>query len=294
MRSRHECSSIGSSVPTAGGTRGATSASGACRTTRACQRSRVCATPRETYAAMSSAGGSRGTKTRSTDGGASIRSTRNVRQSSRPASHATRYHRRPVWTRRCGSTRRRAAGAVVAAIGEPQPLVVAARGRDHRERVGVDAGPGERIRHGDRAHRVHAPAQPRGEDLLELRERTDRRLLEPADARVRRGAQADGDGDRLLLVEEQRRQRRARAEAVAARDARGRRDRIAEAAQAVDVAADGARADLQAVGEVGAGPLAARLQQRQEMEEAGGRLEHRISQSGSNCGPKLTAIAVYR
>ena len=35
--------------------------------------------------------------------GASTRSTRNVRQSPRSRSHATRYHRRPVWTSACGS-----------------------------------------------------------------------------------------------------------------------------------------------------------------------------------------------
>ena len=51
-------------------------------------------------------------------------------------------------------------------------------------------------------------------------------------------------------------------------------DRIAEAAQPVDVAADRPRPDLEAVGEVGAGPLATALQQRQEVEQAGRRLEH--------------------
>jgi hypothetical protein len=48
-------------------------------------------------------GGSRCTNRVPVGSGLSMRSTRNVRQSSRPISRATRYQRYPVWTSRCGS-----------------------------------------------------------------------------------------------------------------------------------------------------------------------------------------------
>ena len=64
------------------------------------------------------------------------------------------------------------------------------------------------------------------------------------------GAQAHRDGDRLVVVEEQRRHRGPGVQAVAAGRAGERVDRIAELAQALDVAADGAARDLEAAGEL--------------------------------------------
>ena len=90
----------------------------------------------------------------------------------------------------------------------------------------------------------------RRQHLLELGERADRRLLDPRHAGAGRGPQADGHRHRLALVEQQRRQRGARREPVAARDPAARLDRVAERAQALDVAADRARADPEPLGEL--------------------------------------------
>ena len=83
----------------------------------------------------------------------------------------------------------------------------------------------------------------------------------PAIDAGRRGAQPDGHGHRLGVVEQQRRQLAAGAQPVAAGHAGRGLDRIAERAQLVDVAADRARADLEPVGQLLAGPFAANLEQ---------------------------------
>ncbi|KUM71387.1 hypothetical protein AQI70_27935 [Streptomyces curacoi] len=91
----------------------------------ACEAYARVETPRETYAARSSAGGVRGVKRGPCGGLGVMRSTRNVRQSSRSRSQATRYQRRSVHTRRCGSTLRR----VGAPVGVPPVEVVRDWGR---------------------------------------------------------------------------------------------------------------------------------------------------------------------
>ena len=89
----------------------------------------------------------------------------------------------------------------------------------------------------------------------------------PRDAH-RRGLQGDGDGDRLVRVEQQRREPTARAQPVTPVGAVQRVDRIAELAQALDVAPQGAGTDCEAVGQVFARPPGARPQQGQEPEQA--------------------------
>ena len=64
----------------------------------------------------------------------------------------------------------------------------------------------------------------------------------------------------------QRRQRRARGELVAAVDAALRLDRVAELAQPVDVAAQGADRHLEPVGQLRARPVAVGLQQGQQAQ----------------------------
>ncbi len=103
-----------------------------------------------------------------------------------------------------------------------------------------------------------------------------------------RGPQADRDRDRLGVVEQQRRQLAAGAEPVAAGDPRRGLDRVAERPQLVDVAADRAGPDLESIGELLPGPLAPKLQQREQREQAGGRLDHLSVQVATNCGLKLT------
>lgn len=66
-------------------------------------------------------------------GGDSSRSTRNVGQSRRSVSHATRYQRCPQLTSRCGSAR----GPLVRAVPEPDPVVLLAGGGQGREHARV-------------------------------------------------------------------------------------------------------------------------------------------------------------
>jgi len=56
--------------------------------------------------------------------------------------------------------------------------------------------------------------------------------------------------------------------------AEGGLDRIAEFAQPVHISPDGARADLEACGQLTAGPFAGRLQERKQPEQAGGGVTH--------------------
>ena len=89
----------------------------------------------------------------------------------------------------------------------------------------------------------------------------------PVDRARRRRPQADRDRHRLVVVEQQRRHRRPRLQPVAADRPAGRVDRVAEVAQALDVVAHGPRADLEPRGELGARPVARRLEQREQAEE---------------------------
>ncbi|CAM5595547.1 hypothetical protein SANTM175S_02624 [Streptomyces antimycoticus] len=76
--------------------------------------------------------------------------------------------------------------------------------------------------------------------------------------------QRHGEGHGLVVVEQQRRQFHAGAEPVAPVGALDGRDGIAELAQAVDIAAHGARADFQPLGEQLPRPVPACLQQGEQ------------------------------
>ena len=121
-----------------------------------------------------------------------------------------------------------AVGAVAASVGEAQALGVAAGGGDHGQVLRVDRRAADRRADRRRAERADAAAQVRGQDLLELDERAHRGLLDAGHRRARGGAQADGDRDRLLVVEQQRRHRGAGAQPVAAGRAGERLHRVAE------------------------------------------------------------------
>jgi hypothetical protein len=112
-----------------------------------------------------------------------------------------------------------------------------------------------------------------GEDLFELGQGAEGRLLDAGDGAAGGGPQAQGDGDGLVVVEQQRRELRPGTEAVAAR-AGGGVHGIAEVAQLLDVAAHGPRVHLEPPSQFRAGPFARRLQETQEAQQAGGRLEH--------------------
>lgn len=103
--------------------------------------------------------------------------------------------------------------------------------------------------------------QPGRQHLLEFDQGAERGLADTAHPADRGRAQGDRHRDGFLVVELQRRQLRARLEVVAAVDALHRAHRVVQRAQFVDIAAHRAGADLQALGELVAGPFAPGLQQ---------------------------------
>jgi hypothetical protein len=112
------------------------------------------------------------------------------------------------------------------------------------------------------------------QDLLELDECPDRGLFDAGDRRASGGAQADRDGDRLLVVEQERRYRGPGAKPVAAGRARPRVHRVAEHAQALDVAPDRPARYAEPFCQLRAGPVAACLEQGQELQQAPGGRGH--------------------
>ena len=99
-----------------------------------------------------------------------------------------------------------------------------------------------------------------GKQLLDLGERLHRRVLDATDCRSRGRSQPDCDCHGLVVVEHERWQVCSGCEPVSAVGARRGVDRVTQVAQSVDVAADGALGDLQALGEFGATPQPVGLQ----------------------------------
>jgi hypothetical protein len=176
--------------------------------------------------------------------------------------------------------------AVGAAVVEPQLLVGTGRSRHRHQHLGVHRRGALRDRYGHRAQPVDPVPQPGRQHGLQLGQRAQRRLLDAGDATAGRGAHPDRHGHRLLVVEQQRREPRTRPEPIAGHPARGVH-RIAEGAQLVDVAPNGARVDVEAFGELGARPLPWCLQERQEAEQARGGLQHAVN-SPLCLGPNLS------
>ena len=141
-------------------------------------------------------------------------------------------------------------------------------------RVDGRAGRGEGEGRG--AERGHAAAEMGGQHVLELHQRAHGGLLDARDRGARGGAEADGDRDRLVVVEQQRRHRSAGTKAIAASRPRYRLDRISEVAQPLDVAPDRPRRHSESPGELVAAPVAPSLQQRQQLEKATGSLAHDV------------------
>ena len=112
-------------------------------------------------------------------------------------------------------------------------------------------------------------AQAGREDLLELHEGSYGRLLDARHRSAGSGAQAHGDRDGLVVVEQERRHGGPGVQAIPAALAGERVDRIAELAQAVDVASDGPPRHVEAPGELAARPGTAALQQGEEREQPG-------------------------
>ena len=162
-------------------------------------------------------------------------------------------------TSRCGSTSRARRSPSRRRVVEPQPLAVAAGLRDRGQRVAGSIGwPAADTRSGSVAS-ASASTRRRsrgGSTCCSLASARTEVSSMPGDRAAGGRAQPDRDRDRLVVVEQQRRQPAAGRELVAAGGAAGGVDRVAELAQPVDVAAQRARADLEPVGELVAGPVA--------------------------------------
>jgi hypothetical protein len=124
------------------------------------------------------------------------------------------------------------------------------------------------------AQGVEPVPQPGGQRPLQLDQGAQRRLLDPGDGAGGGRAQAQPDGDGLVVVEQQRRHGRPRGQPVAARDARARLHPVAQHAQPLDVVADGAGGDVEPVGQLRARPVAPALQQGEEAEQSDRGLQH--------------------
>jgi hypothetical protein len=168
-----------------------------------------------------------------------------------------------------------AVGAVVPAVAQAQLFAAGDGGGDRGQVLGVDrrAPPGEQ-RLGGPAQRADPAAQSGWQHLFELGQRPYRGLVDAGHRVSGRGAQADGDRRRFLVVEQEGRHGLAGDQPVPADRAHRRPHRVAQVAQSLHVAADGARADAEPGGQFAAGPLAGGLQQRQQAQQPGGGVGH--------------------
>jgi hypothetical protein len=171
-------------------------------------------------------------------------------------------------------------------VGEAEAFGVPARQGGAGEDVRVDgrllagAFPGGGLGH--RGHRFGPAAQPGRHDLGDLRECAGRRLRygtgrglgRRVDGSLCGQPQSDSQGDRFLVVDDERRQGRARGQLVAAVNARVRRDGVAEVAEPADVTAQRARGDAQPLGELRARPEPVILQQGEQTQGAGAGVRH--------------------
>ncbi|KMS73343.1 hypothetical protein ACM01_19070 [Streptomyces viridochromogenes] len=95
--------------------------------------------------------------------------------------------------------------ALVIAVLEAQPLGVPAEVGEFGQHGRVDGGGlgAAQHRHGEGVEGAHAAAQPVRQDLLQLGEGPYGGLADALDALARGGAEADGYGDRLVVVQQQ-------------------------------------------------------------------------------------------
>ena len=160
-------------------------------------------------------------------------------------------------------------------------MVAADPGEDGQD-AGIDGRAGSMLdEHGVRLQCVDAASQPRGEDLLELGQGAKRSLLDARHGAAGGRPEADRHGDRLVILEQQWRQRRPRGEPVATDRTAGRMDRVAEPTQPLDVVPNGPRTHLEPVRQLRPGPVAGRLQQREQAKQP---------RRGSHDAPKDTAV----
>ncbi len=146
------------------------------------------------------------------------------------------------------------AGSRLTGIPEGDLLGLPAGTGEQEQGRGVDARAGAVEGHRRLVDRVDLCAQAARQHLVELGERADGGLPQPLDRAAGGEAEADGDGDRLVVVEQQRGQPAAGPELVAARRAVLGVDGVAEVAQSLDVAPHAASRHPEPLGELGAAP----------------------------------------
>ena len=136
--------------------------------------------------------------------------------------------------------------------------------------------------------RAQAVAQGIGQHAVELGQGALDREPRGGQPQALGGEQAQHQGQRLLVGEHQGWQLEARPHPVAARPAPLGLDRDAHLLEAADVAADGARGDLEPLGDLRAAHLPVHLEQLQQGQEAFLREIHELS---DYIGPILSTLA---
>src|SRR5215472_16239464 len=142
----------------------------------------------------------------------------------------------PMWLNQTGAGR---SGAIV--VDEPNSVVVPAVGGENRQALSVDGWRTCLEGKHEPVHGRYPAAQTGGQHLFQFQQSSDRWLFEPGDTTPGRGSQSQRNGDRFVIVEEQRRQDCARPKLIAAGHSRAGVDRITQTTQAVHVPPQGSR-----------------------------------------------------
>ena len=165
-------------------------------------------------------------------------------------------------------------------VGELQIFDISAGLRDRDEVARVDARCVARPSggNGHRGERIHTSTKPRGHHLNELGKCSHRRLGDSHDrVTLHRSVQAHAERHGFVVVEDQGRKSRAGGELVAAVDAPLRFNWITEVAQAVDVASQCPKGDLESIGKFDSRSIPMGLQQRKETQRPRARSGHDVN-----------------
>lgn len=144
--------------------------------------------------------------------------------------------------------------------------------------VGIDLRPALGRKHCCRCgQRLDAVPQPWWEHSGEFGQRPQRRLIDAGHALPCGGPKTDRDGDGLVILEQQWWQRGTTGdEPVAALVAEGRLDGVAQRAEPLDVAADGAPGHPEPSCEFAARPRARGLEKREQGQQPAGGIGRAI------------------
>ena len=161
------------------------------------------------------------------------------------------------------------AAALAVAVGERQAQLVTAGRRQCGQQRGIHHRPDTVHGQDGGAQCIHLLPQAGGHGLLQLDQGPKCGLFNAADRAGRGSAQGNRHGQRFVVVQQQGRQRLTGPEGIAARHAAAGMHGVAQLAQAVDVAPQGARVHFQALGQFRPHPVVARLQQGEQTQQAG-------------------------